>query len=354
MPTNGSFRQAAVSTWRPRWTDGSRNGSRTGFCATRGRCAESAAQTFIGYDDLHWGDDTVHQIRDIQDYPLGIGAKIRRWFELDADGVFDHWGGYPEDISCNSVACRAFFTNPLADPEVVCRSIAVRQFGEAAGVHAFDAWKALERAHAILSNACTYAPPQWPGWYPGREFVPTPEGFAKRGVQGGQPEVQANGFTYNPQEAAERLEAVATAWEAAYPHYRLASEALAKAVEAADDTPVFYSFWWSGEKATPTRKEHLRRERLYVDSMGFAGREIGLHFGLNALYERVKRDATAYQAQSRELLTRDARACRDAADFFERIQRDGDDKLKSRDWVALYRAKADGIDAYLSGAGEKP
>ncbi|MCF7854999.1 MAG: hypothetical protein K9N51_09395, partial [Candidatus Pacebacteria bacterium] len=58
---------------------------------------------------------------DLQDFPLGVGAKIARWHELEADGVFDHWGAYNETVPSNSVACREFFLNPLADPETVCR-----------------------------------------------------------------------------------------------------------------------------------------------------------------------------------------------------------------------------------------
>lgn len=314
--------------------------------AARGLCRQRG-QTFVGYDDLHWGDDTVHQLNDIQDYPLSIGAKLRRWHELQVDGVFDHWGGFNRDISCNSVACREFFLNPLADPAAVCRNIAARQFGDKAGPLVLKAWQALDRAHAALSYACIFPPAQWPGWYQGRNYTPTPEAFSKQGVQGGEPPRRAGAITYNSPDLSSRLQSVGDAWRLACPHYVEASERLREAAEWADDTPVFYAFWWSGKGKTPSRREHLRRERIYVDSMHVVGREIGIHFSLNALYERVRHDAAAYRQQAKDLLLEDVRACRDAADYLERLKAQGDDRQLDRDWVRLYRGKADGIEAWL-------
>jgi len=307
-------------------------------------------QLFIGYDDLHWGDDTVHQLNDIQDYPMGIGAKIRRWHALQADGIFDHWGGFNKDIACNSIACRAFFLNPLADPETVCRDIAMKQFGETAGVLALHAWKSLEHAHAILSNACTWAPTQWPGWYPGRECAPIPEDFDKSGIHGGEPPRAAASIVYNPPDLADRLQRVGDAWRTAFPFYQQAVEYMREASEKAEETPVFYAFWWSGNGTSPTRREHLRREGLYLESMALAGREIGIHFSLNALYEKVNRDPAAYTQQAKELLLEDILACNEAAKLFDRLKNQGDDKMKDRNWSALYRAKADRIKRYLESS----
>lgn len=304
-------------------------------------------QTFLGYDDFHWGDDTVHQLNDIQDYTLGIGAKVRRWHELGVDGVFDHWGGFNRDISCNSIACREFFLNPLADPEVVCRAIAVRQFGETAGPSAFAAWQSLERAHAILSNACSWSPRQWPGWYAGLECVPNPEGFAKPGLEGGEPPRHAGAITYNPSDLADRLQRVGDSWRLAFPHYTDALQRMREAAEKADDAPVFYAFWWAGGGTSPNRREHLRRQSLYIESMALIGREIGIHFSLNALYERVKHDPAAYNEQAVALLREDVQACRDAADFLDRIKASGDDRTGGRNWTSQYRAKADRIEKYL-------
>lgn len=312
----------------------------------RSICAERG-QVFLGYDDFHWGDDSVHTMNDIQDYPFGIGAKIRRWRLLDADGVFDHWGGVNQDISCNSIACREFFMNPLADARVVCSEIAKRQFGETAGAHAFNAWQELEQAHAVLSNACTWPPSQWPGWYQGRDYVPTAEEFAKHGLKGGEPPRQSSGIVYNPPVLAERLQRVGDAWRAAYPHYEGAARHMRAAIDTADGGELFYAFWWSGEKKTPTRREHLRRELAYIESMGTVGREIGIHFELNALFERVGGNSGAYRRQAVDLLREDAAACRAAADYFDHAKTNGDDRHSDRGWQRLYRAKAEGIDEYL-------
>jgi len=337
---SGLYLAAETDGWQP---ERQRNDL---LVKARNLCRERG-QTFIGYDDLHWGDDTMHGLNDIQDYPMGVGAKIRRWHELDVDGVFDHWGGFNRDISCNSLACRAFFLNPLQDPETACREIAVKQFGESAGLLALQAWKSLESAHAILSNACTWAPTQWPGWYPGRKCAPLPEDFVKSGIQGGEPPRTAGPIVYNPPELQDRLQRVGDAWSMAFPHYRKAIDCMREAGEKADDQPVFYSFWWSGEGRSPTRREHLRREGVYLESMALAGREIGIHFSLNALFERLQRNPEAYRQQAGDMLREDVQACCAAADLFERLKAQGDDKQAGRDWAQDYRAKADRIRAYL-------
>lgn len=306
------------------------------------RVCRERGQTFIGYDNLHWGDDTVHGIGDIQDFPLGIGAKLKRWHALEVDGVFDHWGNAPEDIWCNSVACRDFFLDPAADPATVAGRIAERQFGPAAGGAALAAWTALERAHVALNPACIWSPGQWPGWYEGRKHLPLPGGFRDESLRQHQAPPRRDGETvYNPVAFADALQAVADAWGAASPHYAAAVREMERAVALADDAPVFYRFWWNGATPTPTRREHLRRQKLHLESMAFAGREIGLHFALHALWERTGHDAAGYRKDGETLLRADAAACRDAAAFFTALG-------KPKDWGRLYAAKAEAIEAYLA------
>ena len=317
------------------------------MCNLRNICRDKD-QLYIGYDNLHWGDDSVHHLNDIQDYPLGIGAKLQRWFRLQVDGVFDHWGMLPEDISCNSIACRDFFLNPLADPQTVSHSLAVHQFGPQAGEYVYAAWDNLEKAHQILSNACSWSPSQWPGWYSGREILPTPEGFKQNSLGGGQFPTPTNGFTYNIENLAERLAAVGEAWHLAWPYYEKAIAQMDLALAAADDQPVFYQFWWNGEKPSPTRREHIRRQKLYIESTGKIGREIGLHFSLNALYEKTKGDDAAYLKQGVVLLHELQDACMDASNFMERLKNQGNERQKERNWDELYRKKAEGIRNYLS------
>lgn len=307
------------------------------------RCVcRERGQTFIGYDDFHWGDDSVHGLGDIQDFPLGIAAKLRRWHTLGVDGVFDHWGNAGEDIWSNSVACREFFLHPQADPIAVCRRIAHRQFGLRAGEFAFAAWQALERAHERLSVACTWPPLQWPMWYAGRTESPVPAETALNELRRSQlAERHAGGILYNPSDFAAALQAVADAWREAFPHYEAAAHQLVKAEAVAENSPVFYHFWWNGSQPSPTAREHLRRQRLYVESVAMAGREIGLQFGLYALWEKNGRDENTYRGQATRRLSEDAAACRAASDYFRALG-------KPKDWADLYEAKAKRIEAFLA------
>ncbi len=240
-------------------------------------------QLFIGYDNFHLGDDATHLWGlDLQDFPLGIGAKLARWHDLGADGVFDHWGTFSEMVQSNSVACRAFFLNPLADPDAVCRQLALNQYGVRAGEPAFRAWQAIERAHRILSNCATWAPRQWPGWYRGRGRPPLPDTFIENTGHDEDPLVAkaATGFTYNGGGLADCLEAVGEGWRLAAPHLEEAARQLDAAIAAADDSPVGYAFWWNGAPPALTRRQHLVRHKIYVDVLAHVGREIGLHFAL--------------------------------------------------------------------------
>ncbi len=305
-------------------------------------CRENG-QLVIGYDNLHWGDDSVHNVGDIQDYPLGIGAKIRRWHEFRADGVFDHWGTWPEDISSNSMACREFFINPLADPEEVAKGIADKQFGRQAGGKVFESWKALEKAHRILSNACIWAPGQWFNWYGGKNYVPSYEGFAKHGLGKGLFEKPANNYVYNEGDLKDQCVRVYEAWMDAYRYYEEALELMDEAYEMASDRKLFYSYWWDGDKESPTVKEHIRRQRLYIRSVGVTGRQIGLDFGLRAIWLDHYGKPAEYKKAAREMLMKDAKACEELKEFFEKTN----GKVFSN-FVEAFSKRAKGIREYLN------
>ncbi len=315
----------------------------------RAICRERG-QLFIGYDDFHLGDDaTFLWGLDLQDFPLGIGAKLARWHDLEADGVFDHWGTYNEAVPNNSVACREFFLNPLADPETVCRRIAQNQYGPAAGETAFGAWQAIERAHRILSNCTVWAPWQWPNWYGGKSNAPLPEFLAGQsaGMDASRlASKEALGFTYNGGGLAGCLEAVAVGWRVAAPHFAEAVRLLGEAAVVADDAPVGYAFWWNGAGAPPRRREHLARHRIYVEYLGLLGREIGLHFELHALFERLGRDPGAYLATAGDLLREDRAACEAIVAFCERLlhERPGA-AAQSAQWHTAYRRKIEQLAA---------
>jgi len=309
-------------------------------------------QWFIGYDNLHWGDDTEQTLRGVQDFPLGIAAKLARWNRLKVDGVFDHWGTWCEQISSNSVACREFFLNPGANREDVCKDIAVKQFGEKAGELVFRSWQELEDAHSILSNGCVFAPGQWPGWYKGRGYPPIPEAFSNaKYPRQGLKENDANGWIYNEGELKDKFELIGEVWEKAWPHYDKAINWMEKAIDKADEKELFYSYWWSGEDPSPTRLEQLQKQKLYLESMGLIGREIGLHFALWGLYEQLGGNAIKYRKEAVDLLTKDAEACRKCSDFFIRIAQgpstSSNDKLSMQTLSEKYKDKADAIDSYL-------
>jgi len=315
-------------------------------------------QLFIGYDDFHLGDDATHLWGlDLQDFPLGIGAKMARWHDLEVDGVFDHWGTYSEMVPSNSVACREFFLNPLADPETVCRRIALNQYGPAAGPTAFRAWQSVEGAHRILSNCTVWCPGQWPNWYGGKGNAPLPGYLAAQtaGLDAGRmvPK-EALGFTYNGGDLVACLEAVATGWRLAAPHYAAAARQLDEAAAVADDTPVGYAFWWNGTAPPLGRREHLRRHKMFVEFLGLIGREIGLHFELQARMERADRDAKVYLKNARNLLNEDLQACKDIIGFVERLEREHQavKHLPAHRWREEYVRKAAQLEEFLKPGGK--
>jgi hypothetical protein len=78
------------------------------------------------------------------------------------------------------------------------------------------------------------------------------------------------------------------------------------------------------------------------------GREIGLQFGLHALWERLEGNADAYSKEAVLQLREDAVACRQAAQFFRAVG-------KPKDWPDLYETKARGIEEFLgTGSNARP
>ncbi|MBS0664469.1 MAG: hypothetical protein JSR48_14480 [Verrucomicrobia bacterium] len=304
------------------------------FLAAAGRCCRDHGQVFIGYDNLHWGDDSVHRMNDIQDYPFGIAAKLRRWHALGADGVFDHWGASSEDLWINSVACREFFLDPTAEPAPVIRRIAEREFGPEAAALVVGAWQSLERAQARLSDACTWAPGQWPAWYHGRAAGPIPAARDLDELRRTQlPPRPAGEKLYNPPDFAAALQAVADAWHDALPHLAESASQLARAEGVVEDGPLHHRFWWNGAAASPDRREHLRRQRRYVESTAAAGREIGLQFGLYARWVRLNGDPEAYRTASAAEMRELTDACHAAAEYFGAVG-------QPPQWAEDYAAKA--------------
>lgn len=315
---------------------------------TRKICKENG-QLFIGYDNLHWGDDSLHNIKDIQDFPLGIAAKLRRWQVVEADGIFDHWGMWSEDIWSNSIACREFFLNPYADPAEVAKKIALRQFGPRAGNHVLDAWKQIEHAHRIQSNACTWPPQQWIGWYANRATAPIPEEFRKIRIGGGLWPKKATHYTYNDGSLQQKLSAVSRTWEDSLPYYQSAMDSLDKAIEIAGDGPLFYRYWYNSPEEVPNRTEHLRMQRLYYEGVSTMYREIGLHFRIQSIYEQHPDDGDKFRQEAEPLLKQDLEACKSIISFLERVERHelARNPKYFDGWHQAYRQKIRQIKDYL-------
>ncbi len=316
---------------------------------TRKICEENG-QLFIGYDNLHWGDDSLHNIKDIQDFPLGIGAKLRRWEVLEVDGVFDHWGMWSENIWSNSIACREFFINPYTDPTEVAKKIALRQFGPRAGNHVLDAWKQIEHAHRIQSNTCIWPPQQWIGWYAHRATAPIPEEFRKVRIGGGLRAKKATHYTYNDGSLQQKLSAVSRTWEDSLPYYQSAMDSLDKAIEIAGDGPLFYRYWYNGPEKVPNRTEHLRMQRLYYESVSTMYREIGLHFRIQSIYEQYPDDAEKFRQAAIPWLKKDLQACKDCLALMQQIM---EKKLYRHEyhfeiWLKDYPKKIKQIEEYLA------
>lgn len=171
-------------------------------------------------------------------------------------------------------------------------------------------------------------------WYGGRSASPIPEEKVLEELRRTQlSERRDEEIIYNPADFSAALQGVADAWRAATPHLEDAARLFEKAQDVAGDSPVGFQFWWKGAASPPSRREHLRRQKLYVESFSVAGREIGLQFELYALWERLGRDESAYRAQAASLLRENAEACRVASRVFGALG-------KPKDWGALYAAKA--------------
>ncbi len=317
------------------------------FMMNVAKTCKNRKQLLIGYDNFHWGDDSVHKLKDIQDFPLGVGAKIQRWQRLGVDGIFDHWGTWPEDVPTNSIACREFFINPLADPKHVCKEIALRQFGQKAGQKVFESWCYLEKAHRIISNACTWSPSQWFGWYQGKKYSPTFANYKKHGLGKGLFEKRANNFAYNAGEIRDQLWTVHKAWLNAFPYYQKATAAMEQAYKIADEKELFYSYWWDGPKKTPTIKEHIKRQKLFIESVGLTGLQIGLDFGMRKIWLDNASNEADYKKAVKGLMARDIEACKAIAEFFDKVEKEEYTRADLSKWEYLYRKRAQETEKYL-------
>jgi hypothetical protein len=142
--------------------------------------AKEHQQSFLGYDNFLWSDDTwwndskreetnlPEGITSIYDYPLGIAAKLRRWQKLEADGFFDQWGTKAEFIQLNAIALRELiFHSENTNPDNVynwAQSLSARRFGKDVTPYLLSAWEEIEQAQQLLSDHTYFWHVQRPMW----------------------------------------------------------------------------------------------------------------------------------------------------------------------------------------------
>lgn len=236
-------------------------------------------QSFLGYDIFFWGDDTVFPQTELYDFPLGIAAKLRRWQELGADGVFDQWGTQSEYVQADAAALRHFLFFPEETAKApalqFAGGLAQREFGEAAGPHVLAAWREIEAAQQIQSDHAYYwhlLRPAWSG--PTLTTKLTLEALGPVQLSGGgrgqaEPPKPYAGTDLAPhRDDVARARALGTALREASKHFAVAVGELKQALAAMPaDQRSGYEHWYTAEPGAPARlsaRELLEKELVAV------------------------------------------------------------------------------------------
>jgi len=257
------------------------------------RVTREHGQSFLGYDILLWGDDTVFPQTELYDFPLGVAAKLRRWQELSADGVFDQWGTQAEYVQCNAIALRQFLLHPATtaapEAETFAQQLATRQFGEAAGPHVMSAWVKIEAAQRLQSDHAYYWHHIRPGWAGPTLSTPlTLEALQAVTLSGGEPHKRHGATDYAPYEDdVSRARALAPALSQAAELFSGAVEDLRQALEAVPaESRSAYEHWYTPEAGAPPRlspRELVEKELVAVELQAKTQRRLGRFFAAFAI-----------------------------------------------------------------------
>lgn len=229
-------------------------------------------QSFLGYDILLWGDDTVFGeikasrlpsglgITKLYDFPLGIAAKLQRWKKLGADGFFDQWGTMAEYVQGNAVALRELLFHPQnAEPgnlDAWAQSLASRRFGAAAAAEVLAAWKEIEVAQQIQSDHVYYwhgLRPAWAG--PSLTCPLTVEALQAVTPKGPEPSKPDGTRDYSPYlDDVSRAAALGPALNAAAEHFAHALAHLQAALPlVGEESRTALDHWYQPEPGAPAR-----------------------------------------------------------------------------------------------------
>jgi hypothetical protein len=321
-----------------------------------------AGQLFIGRDALHVFEDVLHELHHQVDYPLGIFAKVRRWVELGADGLYDVRGRLsPADLHANSLACRAALLNPQGDPVAFVRSLTRRWFGETAGQEVASAWEGLERAQGIVSNGYTFPSSsplsQYVGWHMGKTTVPLPTNPAftpqpdmqKAPMHGELPPCPASGWIYHEGDYGQRLQAVGQSLLDAAAVLCDVEDRLAKAMQMPMPELLADSEAWLGGGAAVRTADYLQRHRMYIRGLRRFYAYMGPYFLLKSLYLQLDGDTAGYRCHGEGALRAYAQAARALADLLDLyVKEKWIDTPFPAQWSGdNLRGRADQVDAYL-------
>ncbi|RRB02568.1 hypothetical protein [Larkinella rosea] len=277
-------------------------------------------QTLLGYDIFLWGDDTIFPSTELYDFPFGIAAKVNRWQELGADGVFDQWGTQAEYSPVNAVALRDLFFHPeLTDPSRVtawAEQLATNQYGKAAGQSVLAAWKEIETAQQIQSDHTYYWHQLRPNWAKVSLAAPLTASALQKiqlsvfdqptltGIEPPKPDGSRNYSPPNDDVAAAQV--IGVALEKAIGHFQSAAAHLEKALKTVPaEQPAASAYWLpmgDAERKPLTTRQQLEKQLLAVRLQADVQRELAHFFTAYSIAKNLSEADTPENTRKRAQL----------------------------------------------------
>ena len=265
-------------------------------------------QPFLGYDIFLWGDDTVFPATELYDFPLGIAAKLSRWQELGADGVFDQWGTLGEFVPANAIALRRLFFSPeLTEPEAAdefTAQLARDLYGEPAGLKVLAAWREIEAAQEIQSRHTWYWHHLRPGWAGVVRTSPlTLEALQAASLAGGEPPKPYQGVDWAPfRDDPSRAKALGPALGLAADHFASAVTHLEGALALVpEESRSPYEHWYAAAPDGPaalTPREQLGKALVATRLQATMQRRFSRFFSAHAIAQTLPPEGQPGRAEA--------------------------------------------------------